>query len=168
MLSWRRYLWICFSRSGDSPEGVAVLDQALGACPNVRRLVVSCNEDGRMVEVARQSQDALAIVLDDAVNDCSLAMTSSFTNMLVFGQALAHLWEPDHFEEALAHMTGAANYMLHGGSHLAHELAGKCHRQACFVGAGGLGATARGSGYDMLQLPRRRVLPVSQPHLVLL
>src|SRR5260370_11488614 len=143
MLSGRRYLWISFSRSGDSPEGVAVLDQALGACPNVRHLVVSCNEDGRMVEVARQSQDALAIVLDDAVNDRSLAMTNSFTNMLVFGQALAHLWEPDHFEETLAHMTVAANHMLQAGSHPAHELAGKGHRQAQFVRAGGLGAPAQ-------------------------
>jgi tagatose-6-phosphate ketose/aldose isomerase len=162
MLSGRRYLWISFSRSGDSPEGVAVLEQALGACPNVRHLVVSCNEDGRMVEVARQSKDALAIVLDDAVNDRSLAMTSSFTNMLVFGQALAHLWEPDHFEETLAHMTVAANYMLHAGSHLAHELAGKCHRQACFVGAGGLGATARESALKLLELTSGRVLTMSE------
>jgi tagatose-6-phosphate ketose/aldose isomerase len=162
MLSGRRYLWISFSRSGDSPEGVAVLEQALGACPNVRHLVVSCNEDGRMVEVARQSQDALAIVLDDAVNDRSLAMTSSFTNMLVFGQALAHLWEPDHFEETLAHMTVAANHMLQAGSHLAHELAGKCHRQACFVGAGGLGATARESALKLLELTSGRVLTMSE------
>jgi len=129
---------------------VAVLEQALESCPNVRHLVVSCNEDGRMVELARQSKDALAIVLDDAVNDRSLAMTSSFTNMLVFGQALAHLWEPDHFEETLAHMTAAANHILHEGSYLAHELAGKGHRQACFVGAGGLGATAQESALKLL------------------
>jgi tagatose-6-phosphate ketose/aldose isomerase len=50
----RDYLWISFSRSGDSPEGVAVLEQALTASPRVRHLIVSCNKDGRMVELAQQ------------------------------------------------------------------------------------------------------------------
>jgi tagatose-6-phosphate ketose/aldose isomerase len=162
LLPGRKYLWISFSRSGDSPEGVAVLEQALASCPNVRHLIVSCNADGRMGELARQSNDALAIVLDDAVNDRSLAMTSSFTNMLVFGQALAHLWKPDGLEETLAHMTEAANYILSEGSHLAHGLAGKAHRQACFVGAGGLGATAQESALKLLELTSGRVLTMSE------
>jgi len=162
LLDGRRYLWISFSRSGDSPEGVAVLEQALASCPNVIHLVVSCNASGRMVELARQSKDALAIVLDDAVNDRSLAMTSSFTNMLVFGQALAHLWEPEHYGETLAQMTVAANYMLDAGSHLAQELAGKGHRQACFVGAGGLGSAAKESALKLLELTSGRVLTMSE------
>ncbi|MCU1225686.1 MAG: putative tagatose-6-phosphate aldose/ketose isomerase [Edaphobacter sp.] len=162
LLDGRRYLWISFSRSGDSPEGVAVLEQALASCPNVRHLVVSCNASGKMVELARQSKEAFAIVLDDAVNDRSLAMTSSFTNMLVFGQALAHLWEPDHYEETLAHMAVAANHMLDAGSHLAYELAGKGHRQACFVGAGGLRSAAQESALKLLELTSGRVLTMSE------
>src|ERR1700712_1468474 len=89
----RNYLWISFSRSGDSPEGVAVLEQALEHCPNVRHLVVSCNKNGRMVELAHKDKNSFAMLLDDAVNDRSLAMTSSFTNMVLFGQELAHLWD---------------------------------------------------------------------------
>ena len=81
----QKYLWISFSRSGDSPEGVSVLEQALAASPNVKHLVVSCNRNGRMVELAAQNASCFAMVLDDAVNDRSLAMTSSFTNMVLFG-----------------------------------------------------------------------------------
>jgi tagatose-6-phosphate ketose/aldose isomerase len=34
----RKYLWISFSRSGDSPEGVAVLEQAIQLYPEVAHL----------------------------------------------------------------------------------------------------------------------------------
>ncbi|MBW4040183.1 MAG: tagatose-6-phosphate ketose isomerase, partial [Acidobacteria bacterium] len=88
----RRYLWISFSRSGDSPEGVAVLEQALQLYPEVAHLVVTCNARARMAEICAGSKNACVVVLDDAVNDRSLAMTSSFTNMVVMGQCLANAW----------------------------------------------------------------------------
>ena len=148
----RDYLWISFSRSGDSPEGVAVLEQALATSPKVRHLVVSCNKNGRMVELARQSKSCFAMLLDDAVNDRSLAMTSSFTNMVVFGQQLAHLWDRGFSEAILDRMTIAAEYVLDEGAFLAHELAQNGYRRACFVGAGALGATARESALKALEL----------------
>jgi tagatose-6-phosphate ketose/aldose isomerase len=148
----RDYLWISFSRSGDSPEGVAVLEQALASSPKVRHLVVSCNKNGRMVELAQQNKNCFAMLLDDAVNDRSLAMTSSFTNMVLFGQELAHLWDKENFEETLDRMTLAADYVLGEGAYLAHSLAQNGYRRACFVGAGALGAAARESALKLLEL----------------
>lgn len=153
----RKYLWISISRSGDSPEGVAVLEQALTAYPKVKHLVVSCNRDGRMVKLAQESEQAFAIVLDDAVNDRGLAMTSSFTNMVVFGQALAHLWDEDCFRATLEYMIQAANYLLVEGADLAHTFAKQAYRRACFVGAGGLGPAARESALKSLELTSGRV-----------
>jgi len=148
----RDYLWISFSRSGDSPEGVAVLEQALTSSPRVRHLIVSCNKNGRMVELAQQCRNCFAMLLDDAVNDRGLAMTGSFTNMIVFGQQLAHLWDDKPFDETLDRMTLAADHLLHEGAHLAHSLAQQGYRRACFVGAGALGATARESALKILEL----------------
>jgi tagatose-6-phosphate ketose/aldose isomerase len=148
----RDYLWISFSRSGDSPEGVTVLEQALSSSPNVGHLVVSCNKNGRMVQLAQQSEHCFAMLLDDSVNDRSLAMTSSFTNMVVFGQQLAHLWDKEPFEETLDRMTLAAEYVLHEGAYLAHDLAQNGYRRACFIGAGALAATARESALKALEL----------------
>lgn len=153
----RDYLWISFSRSGDSPEGVAVLEQALDACLNVRHLVISCNKDGRMVELAQQSTRSLAVILDDAVNDRSLAMTSSYTNMVVFGQALAHLWNSGSYHATLDSMTQAAEYLLGDGAEQAHTLAAQHPHRACFVGAGSLMATARESALKLLELTSGRV-----------
>ena len=162
LIEGRKYLWISFSRSGESPEGVAVLEQALAECPNVKHLVVSCNAKGRMVRLAHDSSAATAVVLDDVVNDRSLAMTSSFTNMLLLGQGLAHLWEPESFEATLERMTVAAEYLLDAGSHLAHEIATQKNRLACFVGAGGLGGAAKESGLKLTELTGGRVVALSE------
>ena len=162
LLEGRKYLWVSFSRSGDSPEGVAVLEQALDSCPNVRHLVVSCNATGRMVQVARESSNAMAVVLDDAVNDRSLAMTSSFTNMLLFGQALAHLWEPNGFEATLERMTVAAEYLLGKGAHLAHDIAARRSQLACFVGAGGLAGAAKESALKLTELTAGGIVALSE------
>lgn len=162
VLPGRNYLWISFSRSGDSPEGVAVLEQALEGCPNVRHLVISCNKDGRMVALAQQSSHAFAVLLDDAVNDRSLAMTSSYTNMVVFGQALAHLWNPGSYHATLDSMTQAAEYLLDDGALLAQKLAEQQPQRACFVGAGSLSATTRESALKLLELTSGRVQTMYQ------
>ncbi len=148
----RNYLWISFSRSGDSPEGVAVLEQALASTPEIRHLVVSCNKDGQMIKLAHANRNCFPMLLDDAVNDRSLAMTSSFTNMVVFGQHLAHLWYTDSLEKTLKFMTQAADYVLSEGAELAYSLAQQKYRRACFVGAGSLAAVARESALKMLEL----------------
>ena len=77
------YLWISFSRSGDSPEGVAVLEKALRQHPNIYQIVVCCNENGRMLKRIAGEKQALGIRLPDEVNDRGLAMTSSFSNTTV-------------------------------------------------------------------------------------
>lgn len=158
----RNYLWISFSRSGESPEGVAVLEQALAACHNVMHLVISCNGDNRMVKLATESKDAHAIVLDDAVNDRSLAMTSSFTNMVLMGQAIATLWSQDSLASALEPMTRAAEFLLDEGASLAEELVRQTPERACFVGTGALTATARESALKLLELTSGRILTMSE------
>jgi tagatose-6-phosphate ketose/aldose isomerase len=157
-----KYLWISFSRSGESPEGVAVLEQALACCPNIRHLIVSCNKNGRMVKLAEESSDSHAIILDDAVNDRGLAMTSSFTNMVLFGQALATLWNPDSFEAILSPMTRAAEFLLDEGASLAAQLARGNPERACFVGTGVLAATARESALKLLELTNGQIQTLSE------
>ncbi len=86
LLPDRNYLWISFSRSGDSPEGVQVIERALDQRPDIQHMLISCNAEGRMIHMIHGKSNSLSIVLDDAVNDRGLAMTSSFTNMVLAGQ----------------------------------------------------------------------------------
>jgi tagatose-6-phosphate ketose/aldose isomerase len=171
----REYLWIAFSRSGDSPEGVAVLEKALATYPLIRHLVITCNENGRMAQVCGAHLGrTLALVLDPAVNDRGLAMTSSFTNMVVAGQCLAHLsdaqtdgaeWGERYLEkygEILAGMSEVGSRFLDSASACAAEIAAMGCTRACFVGSGALVAVANESALKLLELTAGKVQTISE------
>ena len=101
------YLWISFSRSGESSEGVAVLKQTLAAHPRIKHLVVTCNEKGKMARLGNRD-NVFSVVLDDAVNDRGLAMTSSFSNMVIAAQALAHIRTLEAYGSIVESMAAAA------------------------------------------------------------
>jgi tagatose-6-phosphate ketose/aldose isomerase len=159
----RRYLWISFSRSGDSSEGVAVLQKALTACPQIRHLVVTCNEDGRMAQLCSEKPErALALVLDKKVNDQGLAMTSSFSNMVVAGQCLAHLEEMDRYGEILGCMVEMGSRFLRNAADVAAAIAAMNYTKACFVGSGPLAAVATESALKLLELTAGKIHTMSE------
>ncbi|WP_254063478.1 SIS domain-containing protein [Granulicella sp. S190] len=148
----RRYLMISFSRSGDSPEGVAVLQRALERYPEIAHLIVTCNEKGRMAELVDGRDRAYAVILDDAVNDRGLAMTSSFTNMVVFGQCLAHTWSEATYEPVFEALVSSGERFLPIADAAARELAEKKYRRVCVLGSGALTGVARESALKVLEL----------------
>ena len=141
----RPYLWISFSRSGESPEGVAVLQRALAQQPHISHLVISCNASGKMTQMIAGQKNCLSIVLDKETNDGGLAMTSSFTNMVLFGQALAHTWSVVKYPAPIVEsMCAAADSLLPLAAKMAMTLAELDYKRACFIGSGVL--AGRGTG----------------------
>jgi tagatose-6-phosphate ketose/aldose isomerase len=158
----RKYLWISFSRSGDSPEGVAVLESACKRRPDIYHLVISCNANGRMIRANVGNPQVLGICLDDAVNDRGLAMTSSFSNMVVFGQCLAHADDHGRYEQVLLQLIQAGKSFLPIASDCAAALAKEPYAKACFVGSGPLRAVAQESALKLLELTAGKVLTMSE------
>lgn len=156
------YLWISFSRSGDSPEGVAVLDRALENCPNVAHLVITCNAQGRMFQAHRNDPRVFRLLLGDAVNDRGLAMTSSFSNMVVCGQCLANLWSLDEYELVLRNLVAAAEKLVDIAPDRAAQLADGPYTNACFVGSGALKAIARESSLKVSELTAGRIQTMAE------
>ncbi len=161
----RNYLWISFSRSGDSPEGVAVLEQATEKYPEIAHLIITCNPRARMIEICNRHRHAEAIVLDDAVNDRSLAMTSSFTNMVVMGHCLAHAWSLAEYEALLPQLQAAAAALLISGYPLAEKLASLGLPRLCLVGTGPLAAVATESALKVLEMSAGQVKTMSETSL---
>ena len=77
------WLMISLARSGDSPESCAVIDLFQENDPNGRHVIITCNRSGRLATSFRDEPHFCAITLADRTCDCSLAMTSSFTNMVL-------------------------------------------------------------------------------------
>jgi tagatose-6-phosphate ketose/aldose isomerase len=158
----RKYLWISFSRSGESPEGVAVLENAAKSRPDIHHLVISCNANGRMVRANAGNPQVLSISLDDAVNDRALAMTSSFSNMAIFGQCLAHTHDLGRYEQVLLQLISAGRSFLPLAADCAAALAKGPYTKACFVGSGPLRAVARESALKLLELTAGKVVTMSE------
>lgn len=158
----RRYLWISFSRSGDSPEGVAVLQQALEHYPEIAHLVVTCNKNARMATLCKGIERASVVVLDDAVNDRSLAMTSSFTNMIILGQCLAHAWSIAEYEPVLEQLVNAGDHLLAQAAALSEDLATRNFARICFLGSGPLASVAKESALKVLEMTAGEVKTMSE------
>ena len=83
------FLLVSLARSGDSPESRAAVDSVLEFRPQARHLFITCNSEGALATSYRDRPGIRTIVLDEKTDDRSLVMTSSFTNLVLAGHALA-------------------------------------------------------------------------------
>jgi tagatose-6-phosphate ketose/aldose isomerase len=144
-----------------------VLERALAERNGIAHFLVTCNADGRMSKAVRAREDCLSIVLDDTTNDRGLAMTSSFTNMVLARQILAHTGNLGDYEPILRALASAAEAFLPKAAALASELARTGFKRACFVGSGLLVGAALESSLKLLELTAGRVQTITQPTLAL-
>jgi len=162
----RPYLWISFSRSGESSEGLAVLEAAIERYPNVAHVLVTCNQTGPMAAVCEKTPDrAFVLVLDDTANDRGLAMTSSYTNMVVAGHCLAHAFSPDDYDPQFSLLRQAGERFLERAQEVAAAIAQEDFAKACFVGSGVLRAVAQESALKLLELTAGKIFTMSESSL---
>jgi len=159
----REYFWISVSRSGDSPEGVALLERALAQRPEIQHLVITCSARGQMAQLCGRHPDrAFALLLDEAVNDRGLAMTSSFTNMVVAGQCVANLENLSAFGDIVGPMADAGARFLPLAAETAATVTTLGCTRACFVGSDVLRAVADESALKVVELTAGRVATVAE------
>jgi tagatose-6-phosphate ketose/aldose isomerase len=158
----RPYLWISFSRSGESPEGIAVVERAWKSHPGIRHLIVTCNAQARMLRLTAGRKQVLGISLPDATNDRGLAMTSSFSNLVVFGQCLAHVETLDSYGNILDQLVGASASFRDLAAASAAQLASEDFTKACFIGSGALKAVATESALKLLELTAGQIQTMSE------
>ncbi len=162
----RPYLWISFSRSGESSEGLAVLEAAIERYPKVRHLIVTCNRQGRMAAVCEKTpQRAFVLALDDTANDRGLAMTSSFTNMVIAGHCVAHVNSPGDYVDTFSVLQQAGERFLERAQEVAAAIAQEDFSRAVFVGSGVLQAVARESALKLLELTAGKITTLSESSL---
>lgn len=161
----KSYLWISFSRSGDSSEGVAVLEAALKQRPEIHHLIVSCNRAGRMARMVSERGNICQVILDDEVNDRGLAMTSSFSNMVVAGHCLAHIQDLTAYGATLRALIEAARRFLPAAAEFADRAVADGFRKICFLGTGALHGVAVESALKVLELTAGRIVSFSETFL---
>jgi tagatose-6-phosphate ketose/aldose isomerase len=162
ILPGRKYLWISFSRSGDSSEGVAVLEKARQRFPEIYHIVISCNPNGRMLKDSAGDPKTLGICMIDEANDRGLAMTSSFSNMVIFGHCMAHIRDIDAYGPILRKLVAAGKSLLPRAADCAKSLAKQGYKKAFFVGSGPLRAVAKESALKVLEMTAGKTLTMTE------
>lgn len=134
-------LLISFARSGNSPESKAAVRLADSISKKCHHLIITCNPDGDLAQY--QSKNAsYVLLLPEETNDRSLAMTSSYSSMLLAGLLISRLDALDELQKEVALASRYATAILSDQLNLIKEIASLPFKRAVFLGSGALYGTA--------------------------
>jgi tagatose-6-phosphate ketose/aldose isomerase len=118
---------ISIARSGSSPESVGVVRLMQRLRPSLKQVAITCNAEGELA----QMDGVKAIVLDPLTNDRALAMTGSFTNLVLAGLALKH----GELTEVVDAISARAEGMLGRMDQAAERIAAEVGNRAVVLGS---------------------------------
>ena len=142
---------ISFARSGNSPESTAVVELADKLCGKCYHIIITCDPRGQL-GTWQTSSPRLLIVLPPEANDKSLAMTGSYSGMLLCGLLLARMKE-------LEKLGPEIDILIQYGKRILGEYASKLRdtasidfRRVVFLGSGPLYGTATESNLKLQEM----------------
>ncbi|HEY1966089.1 MAG TPA: SIS domain-containing protein, partial [Acidobacteriaceae bacterium] len=112
-----------------------------------------------------RSRTSYALVLDPATNDRGLAMTSSFSNMVLAAQVLAYFDDLEGYGKTLQQMVKSAESLMPRAADAAAKLAKSGFTRVCFLGSGALKAAAAESALKVQEMTAGRIFTMSQSFL---
>ena len=151
-------LFVSFARSGNSPESVAAYRIARKFCKEALHLIITCNPDGCLAREADPEKD-LVVVLPDGTNDRSLAMTSSFTSMLLACLLCKNIKTlPAEKERLEAAAAFASHFLEDEVTDALQKTTAKDIRRAVFLGSGPLKGIACESHLKLQELTDGQIM----------
>lgn len=153
----RPTLLISFARSGDSPESVAAVDVAKENCNNLYQLNITCNEDGNLAKNTGD-KNSCVFLLPEETNDRSLAMTSSFSSMLLAGLLIANIKEIGQMMPLIKKVQDFGNYILDEYLLSLKKIAEMDYERMVFLGSGSLFGVAHESHLKVQEMSDGKVI----------
>jgi tagatose-6-phosphate ketose/aldose isomerase len=149
---------VSFARSGNSPESIAAVNVAEEWCPRICHIIVTCNKNGELAKIARKKRNALLVLLSDETNDKGLAMTASFTTMVVAAQFLANIRNLGEYEQTVKSLSTVSSSLFDKYSNLLKDVADGSFDRAFFLGSGDLYGCAVESSLKLQEMTDGRVM----------
>lgn len=149
-------LLLSFARSGNSPESVATVDLALDMVDELYQLVITCNKDGQLAKNIDPERDQ-AIILPEASNDKGLAMTSSYTSMVLSSLIAFDLDLLDKKAEEIQKLFDAGEKLL-TNTEVLEEVVEENFKKIIYLGTGSFYGLARESSLKLLELTQGEVV----------
>ena len=130
-------LLISFARSGDSPESIAAFNLANQFCDSIYHLIITCNQNGRLATNAN-SKNSLVIVLPPEANDQGLAMTGSFTSMLLMAILISKINHIESVKQEIINLCRYGRKIIGDYAEQLKSICGLPFERAVFLGSGAL------------------------------
>lgn len=155
---------ISFARSGNSPESCAALSLADAFSKKCFHLIITCNKDGALANYTSKNAIHLFNLPVDS-NDKSLAMTGSYTSMLLTGLFIAYSKKEIFCKQQLSIASAAALNIITTQSKKLKQIASINFHRAVFLGSGGLYGTATEAALKLQELTDGQVICKSDTYL---
>lgn len=153
----RPTLIISFARSGNSPESSAAVMLANSFCANVYHLIITCNPTGNLAK-SMEGDNVYLFVMPPAADDQALAMTGSYTSMLLAGVLFARIHELDELKSQVNNLSGFGDNILKHHVKRLQEIANIDFKRAVFLGSGPLYGSAHESHLKLQELTDGNVI----------
>lgn len=142
---------VSFARSGNSPESIAAVELAESIVKDFYEITITCNRDGALAQREKTADSQLVILLPDEANDKGLAMTSSFSTMLL---AAVYLFTEDktRFAKQVDTIAEFGEKMLAETNIQIPELLKEPISRAVYLGSGVFEGLSRESSLKCLEL----------------
>jgi tagatose-6-phosphate ketose/aldose isomerase len=133
--------------------------------PQMRQLAITCNAAGHLATTYHDDDRVRVILLDDRVNDRSVAMTSSVTNMVLAARFLGMWRTPERYRLLCERLSRACGEILESGLAALPRVTATGFRRALFLGSGARFGAARESALKMLEMTAGRVSTLCETYL---
>lgn len=158
-------LAVSLARSGESPESAAVVETLLEAERRTRHLLLTCNAQGRLA-TAFAGHDRVRIVdLGSQVNDSSLVMTSSFTNLVLAARFLGWTERSDAFIRMVDALDSAGRQILGAWPDVLGSCVDRDIERVVFLGTGSRFGACREGALKLLEMTAGRVATMAETYL---
>ena len=153
----KEYLLISFARSGNSPESAQAIFLSEEFSKKVYHLIITCNNDSELTK-AISNKDSFIILMPPEADDKGLAMTSSFTTMLLAGLLISRINLSEELARHINILLGYGQKLLNNHSNDLKEIAELDFKRAVFLGSGMLKGIARESHLKLQELTDGKVI----------
>lgn len=150
-------LIVSFARSGNSPESVGVVELANKLCKKVYHLIITCNEQGKLAAL-RNNENVFCFVLPPRSNDKSLAMTGSYSSMLLTGVMVANFREFDLLKSKIKLLCQSGKFILDNYTETIKKITEMNFNRGIFLGNGPQLGSAREGHLKLQELTDGKVV----------
>jgi tagatose-6-phosphate ketose/aldose isomerase len=150
-------LLISFARSGNSPESVAAVDLADELCGEIYHFIITCNPEGALAQRSYRD-NCYVFFLPPESDDQSLAMTGSFTSMLLTGSLLTRLDKTEEERKFVHCLSEYGKKILNVYLPSIEKIAKLPFKRAVFLGSGPLQGVACESHLKLQELSDGNVI----------